>query len=221
MFRKYEKTYRVIVPQINIRGKHFLSKKDVKRLLGGKITISEKIDGANCGIIRNKNDFRLQKRGSLVGFSEHEQFNRLKAYSQEYYDKFMSIPKNTILYGEWCYCQHTVYYNNLPDWFLAFGWFDRKTNKYKSWDELRELCDKIGLHTVPHLYSGYINSKDELFNFMPDPSNCGEDVGEGIVIWNYRQQMRGKVVRAEFQKSMDEDGHWMYKKMTYNKIKNI
>ena len=54
MFRKYEKTYRILVPQIDVKGKHYLSKKEVKKLLGGNVTIMEKLDGANVGIIRHK-----------------------------------------------------------------------------------------------------------------------------------------------------------------------
>jgi len=35
MYRKYEKTYRILVPQISTKGKHYLSDSDTKKLLGG------------------------------------------------------------------------------------------------------------------------------------------------------------------------------------------
>ncbi len=74
MFRKYEKTFRILVPTIEVPGKLVLSKNDAGALLSGNVIIEEKMDGANVGIIRHKNGFALQKRGSLVGPSEHEQF---------------------------------------------------------------------------------------------------------------------------------------------------
>jgi len=46
MFRKYEKTYRIHIPQFDNRGRRVLSKKDAKRLLGAEVVIEEKIDGA-------------------------------------------------------------------------------------------------------------------------------------------------------------------------------
>jgi len=100
MFRKWEKTYRILVPQVNIKGKHYLSKNEAKKLLGGNVVITEKLDGANVGIIRHKDTFKLQKRGSLVSDSEHYQFNFFKAWSYQNFDSIMQIPKNTILYGE-------------------------------------------------------------------------------------------------------------------------
>ena len=69
MFLKYPKIYRILVPQVNVKGKHFLSDKDTKRLLDGNVTLLEKLDGANVGIIKTKDGFKLQKRGSLVDTS--------------------------------------------------------------------------------------------------------------------------------------------------------
>lgn len=218
MFKKFPKTFRILVPQISTRGKHFLSDADTKRLLNGNIAISEKCDGSNVGVIRTKDYFKLQKRGSLVDVSEHKQFQYLKAWSQINYDKLMQIPSNTILYGEWCYAVHTIHYDMLPDYFLAFAWWDRKTNKFAHHLDMEELCDKIGISTVPFIEQTTNIYKDELFDLIPNPSIYGHEQAEGLVIYNYKQQMRGKVVREEFQKSMDTTGHWTRRKIITNKI---
>lgn len=221
MFRKYEKTFRILVPQISTKGKHYLSDADTKRLLGGKTVVTEKMDGANVGIIRHKDHFRLQKRGSLVDTSEHYQFNFFKAWSQQNYDKLMQIPEGMILYGELMICKHTVFYDMLPDYFLAFALCDRKTGKYKHFSDLEELCDKIGLYTVPMVTMGFSYDRDELFEDIPDPSAYGHEPAEGIVVWNYNNGMRGKVVREQFQKSMDTTGHWARQKITKNIVSNV
>lgn len=220
MFRHYEKTFRILVPQIATKGKHFLSDADTRKLLGGNVVITEKMDGANVGIIRHKDYFKLQKRGSLVDVGEHFQFNFFKAWSQQNYDKLLQIPQGTTLYGELMICKHTVPYDMLPDYFLAFAWYDKKNNEYKHRDEMTELCDKIGLCYTPEICRGCNFSKDELFDLIPDPSVYGHAPAEGLVVWNYKQNMRGKVVRAEFQKAMDEDDHWDKGPIIKNTVSN-
>jgi hypothetical protein len=219
VFRKYEKTFRILHPKINVKGKHFLSSKEVKALLGGNVVILEKLDAANSGIIRNKNDFRLQKRGSLVGASEHAQFNHLKAWSYENYDKLMTIPKNTILYGEWMSCVHTIFYDALPDWFIPFAWYNKQSKEYYHYDKMVELCNKIGLTPAPEIARGHF-TKDELFDLIPEKSAFGNEKSEGLVVWNYKRQMRGKLVREEFVKNMNDDVHWSKKSLRKNKLKD-
>jgi hypothetical protein len=187
--------------------------------LGGKVIVTEKIDGANVGIIRHKDYFKLQKRGSLVDASEHYQFNFLKAWSQLYYEKLMQIPEGMVLYGELMICKHTIFYDLLPDYFIAFALADRKKNAYLHRDEMVELCDKIGLHYVPELYRGTGLKRDKLFNLIPNPSAYGSSSAEGIVVWNYNAGIRGKVVREEFHKSMDNDSRWMRKGIVKNLLK--
>ena len=216
MFRKYEKTYRILVPQISTKGKHYLSDADTKKLLGGNVVLTEKMDGANVGIIRHKDTFRLQKRGSLVDVGEHFQFNFFKAWTQQNYDKLMQIPDNHILYGELMICKHTVFYDMLPDYFLAFAMCDRATGEYYHFEDVEELCGKIGLSTVPFIARGPNFHRDELFEHIPDPSVYGHEPAEGLVVWNYKANMRGKVVREQFQKAMDHTGHWARRKIVQN-----
>lgn len=219
VFLKWPKTYRVLVSQINIKGKHYLSDKEVKALLGGKVSLTEKLDGANTAIIRLKDEFRLQKRGSLVGTSEHSQFNYLKAWSYTNYNSLMEISKNTILYGELMWAKHTVFYNALPDYFIAFAWGNRKTGELYHRDDMVELCEKIGIEYAPEVARGVFN-KEELFDLIPKISNFGDDPAEGLVIENLKNRTRGKLVREEFQKSMDQSGHWIHKRVTSNKLKD-
>ena len=99
MFVKYEKTFRVLIPQIDAKG-NYLNTNEVKQLLSGWIVVEEKIDGANVGVIRHKYGFTLQKRGSLVGQSEHLQYNYFHAWANSVgYDRIMALPENILLYG--------------------------------------------------------------------------------------------------------------------------
>lgn len=221
MFRKYEHTPRILVPDFpNVVGKRYWSPGEVNALLSGKVHISEKMDGANTGIIRTRDGIRMQKRGSLVDVSEHEQFNRFKKWTWEHYESLLKLPFGTILYGELMFCVHSIYYDKLPDWFLAFRAWDKKTNSVLPPDELNDLCKLVGVKRTPELYYGYADRNFLVRSFWPKitPSNYGSELGEGIVVWNPKKNIHGKVVRPEFMKRMQENDHWIHQEIRFNKV---
>ena len=219
MFRKYEKTYRILVPQIDVKGKRFLNDRQVKTLLGGTVSVTEKLDGANVGIIRHKDEFRLQKRGSLVDTSEHFQFNFFKAWSQANYNKLMQIPKGITLYGELMICRHHIFYDELPDYFVAFAMCDSKKGTYLHRDDMVSMCDSLEISYAPEITRGYFR-KNELFDLIPEKSAFSStEEPEGIVVWNHKHNLRGKVVRESFVKDLNDTVHWQRKVITKNLVK--
>jgi ATP-dependent RNA circularization protein (DNA/RNA ligase family) len=220
MFRKYSKTYRIPVPQFNIKGKLFLSGSDVQLLLAGKVVIEEKIDGANTGIIRHKKGFSLQKKGSLVGQSEHEQFNFFHHWANVLnYDRIIEVPPGHIIYGELCYAVHHIYYDSLPDYFLVFDVYKFKGGKWLNRNERNDFCKCFEFYQVPLITEGYFDKK-ELVDLIPKKSNFGPQA-EGIVVKRYRKKeyLRAKLVRPEFVKELNEDGeHWTKKELKVNKL---
>lgn len=154
MFRKYEKTFRIQNAAIKVSGKLTLSCADERALLTGKVTIEEKIDGANTGIIGGKKgkEFRLQKRGSLVDASEHPQFGRFKAWTMERYMDLMKLRFPYIVYGEFMWATHHIFYDSLPDWFICFDVWDGE--KYINRKEKEDFCKSFHLEVVPLLYEG-------------------------------------------------------------------
>lgn len=213
MFVKYEKTHHVFP----VTSKKNLSKKEVQQLLNGYAVVEEKMDGANVGIIRHKDGFHLQKRGSLVGPSEHAQFQRFHAWANnEAYGSIMSLPEGVILYGEWLYCVHNIYYDRLPTYFLAFDalW----DGEWCDVPALEELCDTCGFHMVPIIAEGYFTKKT-LLNLVPEKSKYG-DRAEGIVVKRYtkKKYLRGKIVRPDFLEKLEESDHWTKGSLRTNKI---
>lgn len=218
MFLKYEKTYRIPIPQIKVPGKLVLSKADIKRLLAGSVDIEEKLDGANVGIIRHRSNFALQKRGSLVGQSEHLQYQFFHAWANRIkYDNIMSVPYGYRIYGELCHVVHTIYYDSLPDYVIVIDvmkdgvWLNRKDKE--------AFCDKYGFAIVPLIAQGYFNL-DELWGFVHKGSYFG-DTSEGIIVKKFHKKkgyMRGKIVKPEFIRHMEESDHWMRSKLKTNKL---
>jgi len=218
MFIKYEKIYRIPIKEILIGGKFCLSRKEVRLLLAGKVTIEEKIDGANVGIIRHKNGFALQKRGSLVGQSEHEQFQYLYNWANRTkYDNIMAIPPGHLIYGEWCYAVHSIYYDRLPDYFLVFDILKDK-RKWLNREERDDFCAKYELASIPFIAEGHFNITD-LCDLIPGESAYG-DMAEGIVLKRYRKReyIRGKIVKPQFIKTLEESEHWTKYNIRENKL---
>ncbi len=214
MFRKYERTFRIKIPEFDISSKHFLSHEDTQKLLTGKVTVEEKIDGANVGIIithKPQQPYTLQKRGSLVDTSEHPQFNRFKAWANERYDQWLTMPKNYIIYGEFMWATHHLFYDQLPDWFICFDIFDKSKQIYISREERENFCDKNNIQIAPLLFYGNL-TKSDLLPLIQQSKYSSTNQAEGLVIKNNRKQMRGKLVRPEFIKEISEDGtHWTTK----------
>jgi len=188
-----------------------LSHDDMRKLLTGKITIEEKIDGANVGVIGGKKgkEFRLQKRGSLVDVSEHPQFGRFKAWTMERYADLIKTKFPHIVYGEFMWATHHIFYDSLPDWFICFDiWNGRE---YVNRHEKEVICSDYNINVIPLLFEGYVVSVDEIVPYVYGQSAYSSNHGrEGVVVKNYRKQMRGKIVNPTFVKEVDEDGtHWM------------
>jgi ATP-dependent RNA circularization protein (DNA/RNA ligase family) len=219
MFLKYEKTFRIRIPQIKVPGKLHLSKIEVKRLLTGKVDIEEKLDGANVGFYRHKNGFSLQKRGSLVGQSEHLQFKYFNNWAMyRMYNNIMRVPIGFRVYAELCYVRHNIFYNKLPDYVIVIDVMegDRWLNR----EEKQNFCDEFDFSIVPLVAQGYFGIED-LWDIVPVRSAFGRE-SEGVVVKKFHKKkgyMRGKIVKPEFIKKINDDGHWMHKKIVVNELR--
>jgi ATP-dependent RNA circularization protein (DNA/RNA ligase family) len=219
VFRKYEKTLRAHVPGVEVESKFRLPKDELKLLLAGRIYVEEKLDGANVGIIRHKQGLHLQKRGSLVGPSEHEQFQFFHNWAQyQNYEKLMGLPVGYTVYGELLYAVHSIFYDRLPDWVLVFDIWSWKKAQYLDYPERQAFCAQYGLCMVPLLAEGYFRV-EELAELVPEAS-CYGPVAEGMVLKRYRRKeyCRAKIVKPEFGKQLEESEHWTRQKVRTNQL---
>lgn len=75
-----------------------------------------------------------------------------------------------ILYGEWLYAKHTVYYDKLPHYFLEFDIFDRQEEIFLSTARRHEMLQCLPVVSVPVLAEGVFQTKEELVSLL-GPSN--------------------------------------------------
>jgi hypothetical protein len=135
------------------------------RLAGRYLVIEEKLDGANAGL-RFDADGRLwlQSRGHfLTGGEREKHFHLFKQWAHAHSDAFRSVlGSRYLLFGEWLYAKHTIFYDRLPHYFLEFDVLDTATGDFLSTERRRTLLAGLPLVSVPVLRMGRIQSLDEL-----------------------------------------------------------
>lgn len=140
-----------------------------KTIANREVIISEKVDGANVGIgFNDSGELLLQSRGHyLTGGYRERQFTLFKqwAYSNSG-NLWQILGKNYILYGEWLYAKHTIFYNNLPHYFLAFDVFDKEKQVFIDTEFRQNLLKDLPIIFVPILYQGKIKSLKNLVSLI-------------------------------------------------------
>lgn len=134
------------------------------------LVIEEKMDGANCGISFGENrKLLLQSRGHFLngGFSE-AQFELFKAYGNNFsYELYNLLGKRYIMYGEWLYAKHTVFYDMLPHYFMEFDIYDKERKIFLSTNKRREMLKEFKfINSVLVLKTGCFQNLDDIKNIL-------------------------------------------------------
>jgi len=134
---------------------------DYKDLFKQELVITEKVDGSQMAIGWKNGQPYLQGKNSHI-----PEFDKRKAYYGAWSWAWANISKleklsGFLVYGEWARVQHSLPYDDLPDWFLAFDVYDLEKARFLNWDKVVEFAKEVGLTTVPELHRGKVR-KDEL-----------------------------------------------------------
>ena len=125
----------------------------------------------------------------------------------------------TIAFGEWCFAEHSVFYDSLPDWFLLFDVYDRRQGRF--WSRVRrdELARNAGLWTAPLVASGVLSLP--ALKRLPVTSRLGRMPAEGVCLrWDDGDWLvaRAKVVRPGWVMGSDE--HWSSGALKTNRLRD-
>lgn len=134
------------------------------------IVIEEKIDGANSAVsFDGDGNLLLQSRGHYLngGYSERH-YNLMKQWANNNKDLFYSVlGARYIMYGEWMYAKHTVFYDALPDYFMEFDIYDREKGIFLDTDSRKKITEQMKIvHSVPVLARGIFKSKDSILAYL-------------------------------------------------------
>jgi hypothetical protein len=179
------------------------------------VVVEEKVDGANAAISFDaQGQLRLQSRGHyLTGGSRERHFNLFKQWANTHYAALWNVLRDRyILYGEWLYAKHTVFYDSLPHYFLEYDLLDRTSCEFLSTAARRELLKGVPLASVPVLFTGKLQSHQQLISLLQQSQfiqtghidrlrqiciEQGLDVDRSILQTNQSLLMEGLYIKVE------------------------
>jgi hypothetical protein len=194
------------------------------------LIVEEKIDGTNVGIhFTTAGKMVLQCRGHLITEGMHPQYDLFKQWAvvkrvtleERLTDQF-------ILFGEWMYARHSVYYRKLPHFFFEFDIYDKDSESFLNLDRRLDLLEGTGIHTVPVIHTGAISEVDlesliapSKFDSQFDNPQTGrtDNLMEGVYLRTESQGAvsgRAKFVRPEFVEKVKQSTHWQHQTMVPN-----
>lgn len=187
------------------------------------LVIEEKLDGSNCGISFDASGrLLLQSRGHiLTGGPRERQFDLLKRWASHHAPwLWNTLGPRLVMYGEWLYARHTIFYDALPHYFLEFDILDRDTGHFFSTERRRALLKNGPVISVPVLAEGI--GVDWAKALGPSTASTTEAM-EGLY---FKHETEGRVagrykyVRASFTQAVLESGdHWMDRPIDPNRLR--
>lgn len=133
------------------------------------VVVEEKVDGANAAIsFAADGQIRLQSRGHyLTGGVREKHFNLFKQWANTHALAFWQVlGSRYILFGEWLYAKHTVFYDALPHYFLEYDVLDLEKQVFLSTKSRQQLLAGLPLVSVPVLFSGKLQSYQQLLGLL-------------------------------------------------------
>ncbi len=124
----------------------------------------------------------MQSRGHfLVGGYKERHYDLLKIFANENYQQLYSVLGDKyIMYGEWLYAKHKIYYDALPSYFLEFDVFDKQNQVFLDTSSRLELLKDLPIHSVPVLASGKFSSLKEVLSHLTNSKykteNCEQNL---------------------------------------------
>lgn len=248
--RKYPRTQHLAGSRLQV-GDEDLDMVPMAALKGRHVVIEEKMDGANSGVSFSPDgELLLQSRGHfLTGGPRERQFNRFKQWATGLTDRlFDVIGDRHIVYGEWLYAKHTLYYDALPHYWMEFDVLDIATGEFLSTPRRAELLDGLPLVPVKVLYSGewpgeaavramvtrsHFITPAVLGTLSEAATKVGCDVEltlrqtdqSGLMEGLYVKVEKGgvvteryKFVRLDFVQIQIDQGHWLDRPLVPNKL---
>jgi hypothetical protein len=166
---KYPRTYHLDGSGIQ-RGDEDLSIIPVANLAGLYVVVEEKMDGANSAIsFERDGHLLLQSRGHyLTGGPREKQFHLFKAWTYRYVSQLWEVLRDRyILYGEWLYAKHTIFYTDLPHYFLEFDLYDKDMGVFLSTERRKAFLAALPfVVSVKVLYEGLIHDAQQLVQMI-------------------------------------------------------
>src|SRR5688572_11328717 len=162
--RKYPRTRHVQGSRLQ-PGDEDLEAAPFSELRGRHLVVEEKVDGANAALsFAADGALLLQSRGHyLTGGARERHFALFKQWAHSHAGRFRPVlGSRYVMYGEWLYAKHAIFYDLLPHYFMEFDVLDTETGSFLDTPRRRDLLSGLPVVPVRVLYSGTVARKAEL-----------------------------------------------------------
>lgn len=174
---------------------------------GKEVVATIKKDGENTSIYTDC--LHARSLDSL----NHPSRNCVRAFAAKFQK---DIPFDWRICGENVYAHHSIFYKNLPSYFLGFSIWN-ENNFCLHWDETLEWFKIFGITPVEQIYRGIWD--EDYFKNLEVPENEEGYVVRTVEGYNYEdfQKHLAKYVRKNH---VQTDEHWMSKPIVKNLLLN-
>jgi atypical dual specificity phosphatase len=157
-----------------------------------KAWVQEKVDGANMRISWNSdedapilgNREHILRKGYTKDTPAKKQFVPAWNWIYDRIDFFriMNVAHGQlVVYGDWMLATHSIGYDALPDWFVAYDVWSCDLKRFFS---PKKCCDILAGSGIEFVQSSLetFSSPEEIASFSERPSNYRNGAREGIVL---------------------------------------
>ncbi|MBL4645679.1 MAG: DNA ligase [Hyphomicrobiales bacterium] len=186
--------------------------KPIVELRGQFLIIEEKVDGANSGIsFQSDGTPKLQSRGHfLVGGYRERHFDLLKTWVSVHAPRlFEALGTRYIMYGEWMYAKHTVFYDQLAHYFLEFDVYDCAVHRFLSSIARRDLLKGLPVMPAPIVYQGIIATKFDIKALVKPSIYKSENWRSSLAIAAEKSGSRSDFVEKQTENSNMAEGVYL------------
>lgn len=166
--RKYPRTPHLQGSRLQ-PGDEDLSQVPFSNISGRHVVLEEKVDGANSAIsFGEEGELLLQSRGHyLTGGLREKHYDLMKQWAAVHSQAFYEVlGQRYIMYGEWLYAKHAIYYDRLPHYFMEFDIYDREKGIYLDTPSRHALIKDLPVCSVPVLAAGRFSSMEQLLSHL-------------------------------------------------------
>lgn len=230
-FVKYPRTPHLFGSRGTSDDKHLGERESVRFLADDSLIVEEKIDGTNVGIHFAGGELLLQCRGHQITQGMHPQYDLFKQWAMVKRGVLEErLGERFILYGEWVYAKHSIFYRELSHFFFEFDIFDKQSETFLTLEVRSEMLAESGIETVPVVHRGLLNRSmlESLMGasafgseFDHPVSGRRDNLMEGLYLRTEDDigvTGRAKFVRPEFVEKIKQSTHWQQQMMVPNEL---
>lgn len=167
------------------------------KLKGKFLVIEEKVDGSGVSIALDRHlDLEICHRGTPVHTRE---FKGLREWANTHWEDLVYIlGERYVMFGEWMYNKHTIFYDNLPHYFLESDIYDKEKGIWLSTNARNDLLrGQEYIKQVPVIATLKPSALWQITNLVGKTAYQTNN-------WKENLQSKAAIVKADFTKVQQE-----------------